>query len=149
MVDEIKYELEPIEEDDSNLKNKFSKKVELNAKQETLEEKNLSIGEKTERKEGEVENDSTYSRILSQVPKTNQIFQSDDVEKDAKSVDTAIDAESKINTLVEIAETKGIFHAVKVARHMEDNYTLDEFHDRLLGEELHKALVAKGVIKEL
>ena len=32
---------------------------------------------------------------------------------------------------------------------MEDNYTLDEFHDRLLGEELHKALVDKGIIKEI
>ena len=72
-----------------------------------------------------------------------------DVATDAATTNSGIDAESKITNLVQLAETKGIPHAVKVARHMEDNYTLDEFHDRLLGEELHDALVKNGMIKEI
>ena len=44
---------------------------------------------------------------------------------------------------------QGVIHAVKVARHLDDNYAMDEFHDRLMAEELHDALVKKGLIKEL
>ena len=40
-------------------------------------------------------------------------------------------------------------HAVKVARHLEDNYVLDEMHSRLLSQELHDALVKKGFLKDL
>ena len=44
---------------------------------------------------------------------------------------------------------KGVVHAVKVARHLEDNYALDEFHDRMLADELHEALIKKGLIEEV
>jgi hypothetical protein len=32
---------------------------------------------------------------------------------------------------------------------MQDNYVLDTFHDRMLADDLHDALVKKGMIKEL
>ncbi|MFZ2976131.1 MAG: hypothetical protein WA055_05910 [Candidatus Moraniibacteriota bacterium] len=149
MTDEIKSNLEPIEEGDLNLKEKFTGggKVENIARDK--EEEAFPTPEKIERKEGVVEKEAAYSKILSKLPAQSQKVQTDDVATDAISVNTGIDAESKIDNLIKIAETKSIVHAVKVAQHMEDNYILDEFHDRMLGEELHNALVAKGMIKEI
>lgn len=150
MVDEIKSNLEPIGEEDLNLKNKFAGKIEsLSSHSEAPKNPTFSVGEKKERKEGGIEKDSAYSKILSQVPSSNQTVQGHNVAGDAKTVNVGIDAESKIEMLVKLAQAKGISHAVDVARHMEDNYTLDEFHDKLLGEELHDALVKNGIIKEL
>ena len=60
-----------------------------------------------------------------------------------------MDAETQIQHLVDLAQQKGIMHAVKVARHMEDNYILDTFHDKMLADELHDALIKKGMIKEM
>lgn len=150
MNDEIISNLEPIEEGDLNLKEKFigGKKPEnfLGKNEEAVP---VVLEQKRERKEGEAEKEAAYSKILSKLPSQNQKTQTDDVAADASLVNNEIDAESKISNLIKIAETKSIAHAVNVARHMEDNYTLDEFHDRLLGEELHDALVKKGMIKEI
>jgi len=152
MVDEIKSNLEPIEEGDLDLKEKFlgADKPE-GAMPESPKEAVHSIEGAVERKEGAGEKESSYSKILSKVnAKSPVVLTSDtDVATDASATNSGIDAESKITNLVQLAETKGIPHAVKVARHMEDNFTLDEFHDRLLGEELHSALVQKGMIKEM
>ncbi|PIP28496.1 MAG: hypothetical protein COX29_00865 [Candidatus Moranbacteria bacterium CG23_combo_of_CG06-09_8_20_14_all_35_22] len=152
MADEIISNLEPIEEGDLNLKDKFiggGKKTE-SVLGENRKEELISVPEqKTERKEGAVEREAVYSKILSKIPPQNQKVQTNEVATDATSANTGIDAESKIDNLIKIAQVKGIPHVVNVARHMEDNYTLDEFHDRMLGEELHNALVAKGMIREI
>jgi len=150
MADEIISNLEPINEEDLNLKDKFLGGKELKKTTESPKENIIRVEKKPEKKEGIVEKEAAYSKILSKAPsqaKKTQIVE--DVAVDASTVNTGIDAESKIDNLVKLAETKGVAHAVKVAQHMEDNYTLDEFHDRLLGEELHKALVDKGIIKEI
>jgi hypothetical protein len=72
-----------------------------------------------------------------------------DVSVDAKIASDEVDYENKIIKLVEMAEAKGVVHAVKVAQHLEDNYLLDELHDRLLAVDLHDALVKKGMISEV
>jgi hypothetical protein len=150
MVDEIKSNLEAIEDDDLSLKNKFKSKVEFLGKDgEVQKNPILNVGEKVERREGIVEKDSAYSKILAQVPKSVQAVKNDEVVNDAKNVSIEIDAKGKIEKLVVLAQEKGLPHAVSVARHMEDNYTLDEFHDRLIGDELHLALIEKGIIKKL
>ena len=152
MVDEIKSNLEPLDEGDMNLKEKFLGDKNIDAA--NLENKTEivhSIEGTVERKEGDAEKEVSYSKILSKMSSQKPVtLTSDtDVATDAATTNSGIDAESKITNLVQLAETKGIPHAVKVARHMEDNYTLDEFHDRLLGEELHDALVKNGMIKEI
>lgn len=152
MVDEIKSNLEPLDEGDMNLKEKFlgDKKIDGANPEQKLEAVH-SIEGTVERKEGAAEKEVSYSKILSRMSAQSPVtLTSDtDVAADALTTNSGIDAESKITNLVQLAETKGIPHAVKVARHMEDNYTLDEFHDRLLGEELHDALVKNGMIKEI
>lgn len=150
MTDGIKSNLEPIEEGDLNLKEKFTGGGKVENVLAKKNEETFPTPEKMERKEGVVEKEAAYAKILSKFPAQSQKVQTDDdVIADANSANTGIDAESKIGNLIKIAENKGIPHAVKVARHMEDNYILDEFHDRMLAEELHDALVTKGMIKEI
>ena len=143
--------LEPIEDKDLDLKSKFSENKEKVGGDASSVEKKEEISSPeiaVERKEGAVEKDEAYSKILSKV-KTTQPADDSTVKTDAASANLATDTASKVEKLIQLAEQKGVYHAVKVARHMEDNYTLDEFHDSLLGDELHNALVQKGLIEEI
>lgn len=154
MADVNSKNLEPIEEADLNLKDKFIGGVSADDKEkkylENAKEGPQVIEMALSRKEGASEKEEAYSKILSRVSSQVQAPVADgDVKTDAREVDAGIDAENKIKNLVVLAQTKGIPHAVKVARHMEDNYALDEFHDRLLGEELRLALIEQGLIKEI
>ena len=137
--------LEPITEEDLNLESKFGK-VEAGKPLESKE-----ILPKTEEEPAKeiisAEKDDAYSKILSKVKASPAVDMNDEeVKNDAKEAIEKQDAESQIQHLVDIAENKGIIHAVKVAKHLEDNYILDMFHDRLLSDELHDALVSKGLI---
>lgn len=145
--------LEPIEESDLNLKNKFiggAEKVPAGKKEPgALAKENILAPEiKTEKREGFAEKEAAYSKILSKV-KTHTAPADEAVADDAKMAIEEEGAEAKIDKLVKLAMNKGVVHAVKVARHLDDNYALDEFHDRMLADEFHDALVSKGIIKEL
>ena len=148
-MDPIKSNLEPIEEKDLDLEGKIKHgeagftKVNENVQFHKVEKEipqEISAGEK----------DSAYNKILTKV-QTQTDEKTDDaaVADDAKVGAQKTDAETQIQHLVDLAEQKGVMHSVKVARHMEDNYILDTFHDRLLADELHDALIKKGMIKEL
>ena len=148
-MDPIKSNLEPIEEKDLDMEGKIkhgeSGFVQINEnvqfhKVEKEIPQEISAGEK----------DSAYNKILTKV-KTQTDDKTDDsvVADDAKVGAQKDDAESQIQHLIDVAQQKGVVHAVKVARHMDDNYILDTFHDRLLADELHDALIKKGMIKEL
>jgi hypothetical protein len=94
------------------------------------------------------ESDNVYGKILAKVKtKTTSVkAEADEIKKDAHSVSKMEDAEKQITHLVELAMAKDIYHAVKVARYLEDNYILDKFRDNLIAKEFHDALVKKGVI---
>ena len=142
--------LEPITEEDLNLESKFGK-VETGKPFEGNKTEALPSQEKEPAKEIiSAEKDSAYNKILSKI-KTPAIGNASDeeIKSDAKEAIEKQDAESQIQHLVDIAQTKGIIHAVKVAKHLEDNYILDMFHDKLLSDELHDALVSKGLIEEI
>lgn len=139
--------LEPITEEDLNLESKFGK---IEAEKSLEPKEALPKSEEEPAKEIiSAEKDSAYNKILSKVKTpvakdTNE----EEVKIDAEKAIEKQDAESQIQHLVDIAETKGIIHAVKVAKHLEDNYILDMFHDRLLSDELHDALISKGLIND-
>jgi len=146
-----KYNLEPIEESDLNLEGKLQHgSVGFSGNENNLESAPIVATEREKPQEISAgEKDSSYGKILSKVQTQN-----DDVNQEEISVDSKIgaqksDAESQIQHLVDIAQQKGVLHAVKVARHMESNYILDTFHDRILADELHDALVKKGMIPEI
>jgi hypothetical protein len=141
--------LEPIEESDMDLEGKFKRggletpidneepvfKIEKEAPIE------ISAGEK----------DAAYGNILTKVQAQQADGEIDHaaVINDAEQASQHTDAQSQVQHLVDIAMQKGIFHAVKVAKHLEDNYVLDTFHDKLLADELHDALLKKGMLKEI
>ena len=104
--------------------------------QETVGEKNAA------------EKDATYQNILSKVNATVQTSDKNSVAQDASVLHQKTDRDSQITHLLDIAMTKGVVHAVNVARHVEDYYMLDQLHDRLLAEDLHDALMQRGLIEK-
>lgn len=153
--------LEPIDEGDLDLKSKFQGEMEDTKAEIKKDEpasdakiiKNLEFTEEKKEKAQEraLEKEKTYSKILSKMKSTQTPADdsSDNVANDAQETAETVTPEAKVDKLVKLAMTKGVVHAVKVAKHMDDNYTLDEFHDKLMAEEFHSALVDKGIIKEL
>lgn len=149
--------LEPIDEKDVDLKSKFGVPAAENpvASSEKTIEAISKVQEKSIENEApkeiiSAEKDSAYSKILSKVktqPSDN--IPQEEIKADAEKVYGQQDAESQIQHLVDIATNKGIVHAVKVAKHLEDNYVLDMFHDKLVSDELHDALVKRGMIGEV
>jgi hypothetical protein len=96
------------------------------------------------------ENDSSYQNILSKVKSQNN--DDDDgntIMQDASNLHQQTDRESQITHLIDLATTKGVGYAVKVAQKTEDYYVLDQLHDRLLADDLHDALMSHGLIEEL
>lgn len=140
--------LEPIEEKDLDTAAKFKNKPEVDVFGHRSDK-----GENVVEKAPEIvsaEKDQAYQVILSKVQtQAVAVTPKGSVSDDAKAVSEKMDAESQVKHLVEIATHSGVAHAVKVARHMENNYILDSFHDKLLSEELHQALLEKGLIREL
>ena len=145
----LKSNLEPIEESDLDLEGKLKNgRVDFSGEESSPF---ATIEREMPQEISAAEKDDAYGKILSKV----QTVQSDDeidqavIVNDAKTGYEKMDAQSQVQHLIDIAGQKGVVHAVKVAQHMQDNYVLDTFHDRMLGEELHNALVEKGMIKEL
>lgn len=87
-----------------------------------------------------------YAAILSQAAQGKQaVAVTADVDTDALQVNRLMDAATQVNQLVELAQVKGVAHAVAVARKMNDLYVLDTMHDEL-ADKLYEALKAKGLI---
>lgn len=142
--------LEPIEEKDLDLASKFGEVSKMEGAGENKTEKPALEPEKETAKEVvSAEKDSAYNKILSKL-KTKQTSNPavEEIENDAARTSLKQNAESQIQHLVDIALEKGVIHAVNVAKHLEDNYVLDMFHDKLLSDELHEALMKKGLIEE-
>jgi len=144
--------LEPIEEKDLDLKGKFiEKKVEEGDIKASPDGVPMapSPEQKIEKQEGFMEKDDSYAKIVSKIKSTSLQVDDSQVESDAQAIGKEIDIESRVKNLVDIAMQKGVVHAVNVARHIDNNYILDEFHDKMMADELHDALLEKGLIKEL
>ncbi|MDO8529146.1 MAG: hypothetical protein Q7S18_00560 [bacterium] len=159
MSDIAASNLEPIDEKDLDLGSKFgnpeaSKNIEGVEKSADFPVPAEVTENKTEKESAKevisAEKENAYNKILARLQAKKQtVAKDDDVSKDAKDVSKKQDAEGQIQHLVDLAMNKGVIYAVKVAKHLEDNYVLDMFHDRMLAEELHDALVKKGLIKEV
>lgn len=143
----IKSNLEPIEESDLD----FEGKLNQGEKKADESEVFANVEKELPQEIVSVEKDEAYGKILSKVQSQTDGDEIDQdlVIDDAKAGAQMIDAESQVKHLIDIAGQKGVVHAVKVAQHMQDNYVLDTFHDRMLSEELHDALIKKGMIKEI
>ncbi len=91
-----------------------------------------------------------YQEILSRVTPTKAVSATDDdhadtVVLDAKHIGAMTDEEGKVQKLLDLAATKSVVHAVKVARSLRDYYALDRMHDELAGK-LYQGLLERGMI---
>ncbi|NTW27071.1 MAG: hypothetical protein HGA36_01980 [Candidatus Moranbacteria bacterium] len=143
----MKSNLEPIEESDLDLEGKI-RGTESGVSVERATPF-ADVEKEIPQEISAAEKDDSYGKILSKVQTVAADVDQNVVAVDAQLGSVMMDAESQVQHLVDIASMKGVVHAVKVAQHMQDNYILDTFHDRMLSEELHDALVAKGMIKEI
>ena len=146
----MKTNLEPIEESDMDLHGKLNRADAGIGSTEKNTESAPSFEQEVAQEISAAEKDDAYGKILSKVQSTQQDDQANlgSISDDAKAVQE-LDSESQIQHLIDIAQQKGVVHAVGVARHMQDNYVLDTMHDRMLADELHDALIAKGMIEDL
>ncbi|EKE21207.1 MAG: hypothetical protein ACD_7C00310G0002 [uncultured bacterium] len=142
----INPNLESIDDKDSDLAQKFGHvegaKLELDKKESIV----FDLEKEGQKEISEVEKDSAYSKIVSKVSQQASDVTGSDVKNDAQAVSEKMDAESQIQHLVDLATAKGVVHAIKVAKHLDDNYVLDILHDKMISEELHKVLVEKNFI---
>lgn len=106
-------------------------------------EKEAAAEKKSERVEGK------YNEILSKVlpPGAATKHSDEDVASDAQSISAITDEESKIQKLLDLAGTKGVVYAVKVARKLDDYYALDMMRDAL-ADKLYEGLLSRGLIQK-
>ncbi len=107
---------------------------------------NMEKSAETAAERNVAESDGSYQNILSKVKTQGNDSDDDSLMQDASSLHQQTDRESQITHLLDLAMTKGVGHAVKVAQKAEDYYVLDQLHDRLLSDELHEVLVSNGLI---
>lgn len=142
----LKSNLEPIEESDLDMEGKMRRgETAGHVEQEPI----FQVEQEKPQEISLAEKDDAYGKILSKVQAPIDDIDQSSVTDDAKIGANLVDAESQVKHLIEIAGQKGVVHAVKVAQHMQDNYILDTFHDKMLAEELHDALLKNGMIKEI
>lgn len=92
-----------------------------------------------------------YHELLARVTPTrsapaNSDDDADSAVLDAKHIGALTDEASKVQKLLDLAQTKGVVHAVKVARSLKDYYALDTLHDELSGK-LYQGMLEKGLIE--
>ncbi len=149
MSDEKKSNLRSSEAMDARNLEEARKKEEIAVgkdEKESGDMERISLNEKEKAVEKVAESESSYQSVLSKIKKKSGSDDDGGVTSDAQRVSEKTDAESQIQTLVDLALNKGVTHAVRVARHLDDNYVLDKLHDSLLTDKLHKVLQEKGMI---
>ncbi len=87
-----------------------------------------------------------YAKILSRVSTTTASDDTQVAEDVVALGEFAVSAEAAVTRLVSLAETKGVVHAVAVAKKLGDYYVLDVMHDEL-ADKLYEALLAKGLVQ--
>lgn len=155
---------EPIEKEDLDPKKNYivEQKVtgaEIKKSEETAQKEKQEAGtaEKPPKTEGEPVKESKEVQISEKIETARKAIQTQkpavaaSVQDDAKTVAGIADYEKKVEKLIQIALEKGPVHAIRVAQHIDknDNYTLDEIHDRMLEDGLRKQLIEKGLLREL
>ncbi|MFA5925733.1 MAG: hypothetical protein WC831_02260 [Parcubacteria group bacterium] len=159
--------LEPIEKEDVDLKGKFTGQRESavpSPEKNLIKEEKIATIETPGKKEiepagpeketgAEVQEEKISEKIETarKTISTHKPGTAAAITDDAKTIAGITEYEKKVEKLVELALQKGPEHAIKVAQHMDsnDNYTLDELHDRMIEDDLRKQLVQKGMLKDL
>lgn len=144
---------------------------------EKLKVADTSVGEKTDKSKLEAIIKQNQERVqkseaaieqaqekLSETPNPVKVVKKDDKKKEekeaeekqkehvkfhAKDVASLQDPEDQILKIVELASKKDPYFAIKVAKHIDNNYILDKVHDRLTEDQVRDALIKKGLLEEI
>lgn len=120
------------------------------------DEKSLPVNEKgpeqpwQQSEGGKEQPEKKFDEILSKVTAAGAGVVTpvdEDISQDSKGVRETIDEEGKIQKLLDLASTKGVIYAVKVARSLGDYYALDRMHDEL-ADKLYEGLLERGLINK-
>lgn len=144
MSDEkLSLHLEPISESDKVGIHKESRNdLGMNLGKEEMIHPEAVVEKVAERNE---KSEVIFQKILTASSQQSPVV-TEDASKDAQMVAAAVDAESQVKQLVDLAMVKGVVHAVKVAKKMNDFYVLDQMHDDLANR-LYDSLKEKGLIE--
>ncbi len=69
----------------------------------------------------------------------------EEVQVQAKEI-AKLDANDQVSHLVQIAETKNPYLALRIAKHLNDNYVLDELHSDLTEDKMRELFISKGLL---
>lgn len=72
----------------------------------------------------------------------------EEIKKHANDVALLDTAEEKIEKLIQIAKEQDPASAIRVARHLQDNYVLDQTQGELTEDAVYEELVKRGLVKE-
>lgn len=93
--------------------------------------------------------DSTVKRDNENLQSSVKINQIDrNIGSIAKQIATLQDAQAQIDRLIILATESDPLTAVKVARHLDNNYVLDKLHDGLVEDKIRTILISKGILEE-
>lgn len=98
-------------------------------------------------------------QILQSAPVTTTVKEEDSKESaekqkehvkfHARDIASFENPEDQIAKIVELASSKDPYFAIKVARHIDNNYILDRVHDGLTESQVREALIKKGLLEEI
>ena len=69
----------------------------------------------------------------------------EDIQTQAKEI-AKLDADDQVNHLIKIAERKNPYLALRIAKHLNDNYVLDELHSDLTEDRMRELFINKGFL---
>jgi len=104
---------------------------------------------KTEEKRVEQAIEKSGEKLKTKTPtKSNDDDQEVDIRDVEKSIDEMkkLDVEDQINHLVQVAIHKDPILAIGIAKHLNDNYILDELHSDLTEDKIRDILDQKGLL---
>ena len=84
-----------------------------------------------------------------QKEKKQEEQQKEHVKFHAKDIALSGSPDDQISKIVDLASKKDPYFAIKVAKHIDNNYILDRVHDQLTEDQVRKALIEKGLLENL
>lgn len=70
------------------------------------------------------------------------------IQEDTKTVLEIKNEDARAEALLKLSFEKGVYHAINVAKNLNDPYILDVFHDRLVSD-FYESLIKRGKLKQL
>ena len=139
---EFKIEKEPVSGFSSE---SGAEKKEMNFENISNPESNFEKKEDFEKRKEVLES----IKKSDEIEKNDSMVSEESVEIHAKDISLIKDIEQQIEKIVQLAVQKDPYVAIKVAKHLDENYILDQVHDKLREDEVRKILIDKKLLENI